>query len=109
MEEKPKSSALFRYDRCNASPLTFALSGIADAAVASDFYLNVESEYRAQPSDIVFLCNGMEYIDSTMLGTFVRLHKMARQDGHAIRFQGLNEHLKKLFRICALDKIMEIG
>ena len=90
------------------SPLTIALRKELDAANSEEFYLTVRSFYDASPSDIVFACDGLEFIDSTALGTFVKILKHVRSDGHSLKLKGLQPRLKKLFVICALDTIMEI-
>ena len=88
--------------------LTFALSGEIDAENAEEFFEEFSAAYARAPHDVVFCCESLEFIDSTTLGTFVKILKHAKSDGHAVRLKGLNPRLKKLFVICALDKIMEI-
>lgn len=90
------------------SPLTIALSGVIDSENAENFYAEVKSHYLQSASDIVFLCDQLEFIDSTALGTFVKLLKLAKTDGYSLVIKGLHGRLKKLFVICALDKVMEI-
>ena len=90
------------------TPLTIALRKELDAANSEEFYLTVRSFYDASPSDIVFACDGLEFIDSTALGTFVKILKMVKTDGHSLTIRGLSDRIRKLFVICALDRIMEI-
>lgn len=89
-------------------PLTVALSGEIDSGNADEFYGEVSSLYEAAPSDLVFDCLKLEFIDSTTLGTFVKLCKRAKEDGHRMVLRRLSPRLKKLFVICALDTVMEI-
>ncbi len=89
-------------------PLTFGLSGEIDAQNADEFYSEVLEKYNAAPCDLVFLCAKLEFIDSTTLGTFVKLLKHVKTDGHRMVLRRLPPRLKKLFTICALDTIMEI-
>ena len=56
----------------------------------------------------MFDCEALTFIDSTTLGTFVKILKHARADGHGMKLVKLQPRLKKLFVICALDTIMEI-
>lgn len=91
-----------------SSVLRIALSGDIDAENAEEFYAEVMSLYQAAPCDIVFECEKLAFIDSTTLGTFVKLLKHVKTDGFALRLKGLQPRLKKLFVICALDTIMEI-
>ncbi len=85
-----------------------ALSGEIDASNADEFFDEVIAAYNREPKDIIFLCGELEFIDSTTLGTFVKLLKHVRTDGHNMALRGLSPRLKKLFVICALDTIMEI-
>lgn len=88
--------------------LVVALSGEIAAENADEFYVEIKSLYENAPSDIVFDCEKLTFIDSTTLGTFVKLLKCAKTDGHTLKLRHLQPRLKKLFVICALDTIMEI-
>ena len=55
-----------------------------------------------------FDCTGLEFIDSTTLGTFVKILKLVKTDGHSLRLTGLQPRIRKLFLICSLDTIMGI-
>ena len=90
------------------NPLMFGLSGEIDSQNADEFYETVATEYAKAPADVVFECKKLEFIDSTTLGTFVKLFKRVREDGHRMTLRGLQPRLKKLFVICALDTVMEI-
>ncbi len=84
------------------------LSGTIDAGNAEEFGAEVLAAYDKSKSDLVFLCGKLEFIDSTTLGTFVKILKHVKTDGRKMILKGLNAHIKKLFVICALDTIMEI-
>lgn len=88
--------------------LLFALSGEIDSENADEFYAEVAGAYEAGPADLVFDCKELEFIDSTTLGTFVKILKKVKSDGKNFRITALQPRLKKLFVICALDRIMEI-
>ena len=93
----------------NQAVLKIALSGEIDSENADEFYGDVIAAYTATPKDIEFECSALEFIDSTTLGTFVKILKHTNTDGHKMRLTGLAPRLKKLFTICALDTIMEIA
>lgn len=94
----------------NTSPvLEFSLFGEIDSENADEFYAEVMQAYRITPNDVEFDCAKLEFIDSTTLGTFVKILKHVRSDGHTLRLTALQPRLKKLFVICALDTIMEIA
>ena len=89
--------------------LTVALSGDIDLGNADEFYSTVVGAYRQNPSNILFDCEKLEFIDSTTLGTFVKILKTLKTNGKKMRLVRLQSKIKKLFLICALDKIMEIA
>lgn len=94
---------------CEREPaLKFSLSGEIDAENSDIFYSEVSELYSRSPRDLVFECSKLSFIDSTTLGIFVKLCKQAKADGHVMRLVALQPRLKKLFGICALDKMMEI-
>ena len=64
--------------------------------------------YKATPADIVFDCEKLDFIDSTTLGTFVKILKTVKQDGYSMRLTALQPKIKKLFLICSLDSIMQL-
>ena len=55
--------------------LVFSLSGEIDSASSGDFYAEVKAAYLHDKQDIVFDCARLTFIDSTMLGTFVKFSK----------------------------------
>ena len=57
----------------------------------------------------MFYFAALQFIDSTALGTFVKILKKVKTDGKALKLTALQPRLKKLFVICALDTIMEIA
>lgn len=88
--------------------LNISLSGEIDSGTADEFCAVVMAAYRNTPGDVVFDCSALEFIDSTTLGTFVKILKNVKTDGHSLRLTGLQPRIKKLFLICALNAIMEI-
>ena len=89
--------------------LQVELSGDIDLGNAEAFFESVMSAYTATPSDIEFDCTQLNFIDSTTLGTFVKILKTLKKDGRSMRLVGLQAKIKKLFLICSLDRIMEIA
>lgn len=88
--------------------LTVALSGDIDSGNADEFYGEVTEAYKAEPADVVFECGELNFIDSTTLGTFVKILKNVKTDGHGMALKNLQPKIKKLFLICSLNTIMEI-
>ncbi len=88
--------------------LQIELSGDIDLSNAEEFYTSVMDGYRAEPANVSFDCEKLNFIDSTTLGTFVKILKSVKSDGRIMRLTGLQPKIKKLFVICSLDSIMEI-
>ena len=88
--------------------LVFALSGEIDAATSEDFYAQVSAAYEHSPRDVVFDCAALTFIDSTTLGTFVKIFKKLKAEGYGMALEHLRPNVKKLFDICALNTVMEI-
>ncbi len=88
--------------------LEFALFGEIDSATSEDFYAEVKTAYLHDKKNIVFDCTALTFIDSTMLGTFVKIFKELKADGFKSSLVNVQPRIRKLFEICALDTIMEI-
>ncbi len=88
--------------------LKFALSGEIDAATSEDFYAQVSAAYEHDGKDVIFDCSDLAFIDSTTLGTFVKIFKRLKSDGFKMALEHVRPNVKKLFDICALDTVMEI-
>ena len=89
--------------------LKIALSGDIDLGNADAFYATVNAAYGNAPANISFDCEDLSFIDSTTLGTFVKILKEVKANGHTIRLSKLQPKIKKLFLICSLDSLMEIA
>ncbi len=87
--------------------LIFSLSGEIDSATSEDFYAQVAAAYEHDKKDVTFDCAALTFIDSTTLGTFVKILKMLRAGGNDMVIEKMRPNVKKLFDICALDTIME--
>jgi anti-sigma B factor antagonist len=88
--------------------LRVALSGEIDLGNAEEFYTEVTSAYKQTPANLYFDCAELAFIDSTTLGTFVKILKAVKTDGYKMTLANLQAKIKKLFVICSLDSIMEI-
>ena len=89
--------------------LTIALSGDIDLGNAENFYTETLAVYQTAPGDITFDCKELNFIDSTTLGTFVKILKAIKTEGYTMKLVNLHANIKRLFVICALDKIIEIA
>ena len=89
--------------------LKINLSGDIDVGNADEFFATVETAYAAAKKTVAFDCTQLAFIDSTTLGTFVKILKAVKSDGFEMSLVGLQPKIKKLFVICSLDTIMEIA
>lgn len=89
--------------------LTISLSGDIDLGNAETFYQTITTAYQENPASITFDCEKLDFIDSTTLGTFVKILKTLKTDGFDMKLIKLQPKIKKLFLICSLDSIMEIA
>lgn len=90
------------------SKLEFSLSGEIDSSSSEDFLREVTAAYSHDPKDIVFDCAALTFIDSTTLGTFVKIYKLLLASGHTTTLKNVQPRIRKLFEICALDTVMRI-
>ena len=88
--------------------LIFSLSGEIDAATSEDFYAQVNAAYEHDKKDIIFDCAALTFIDSTTIGTFVKIYKKLKADGNKTVLENVRPNVKKLFEICSLNTLMEI-
>ena len=88
--------------------LQISLSGDIDLGNADEFYSEIMAAYQQNPANVCFVCDELNFIDSTTLGTFVKILKNVKADGFGMRLVGLQAKIKKLFLICGLNAIMEI-
>ena len=89
--------------------LTISLSGDIHSVNAEEFYTTIANAYTQTPASILFDCAQLNFIDSTALGTFVKILKKVKTDGNTMKLINLQAKIKKLFVICSLDTIMEIA
>ena len=89
--------------------LTVALAGEIDFAKADAFYNVVMEGFKNTPANVCFDCTALEFIDSTTLGTFVKILKTIKTEGYLMKLVNLHSNIKRLFAICALDKIITIA
>ncbi len=89
--------------------LKISLFGDIDLGNAEAFYQAVMDGYNQNKGNVCFDCEKLNFIDSTTLGTFVKILKAVKTDGFKMNLLNLQPKIKKLFVICSLDSIMEIA
>ncbi len=93
----------------DGTTLEIALSGDIDLGNAETFYQSVVDAYAEHKGNVLFNCEALNFIDSTTLGTFVKILKTLKSDGYSMKLSHLQPKIRKLFLICSLDSIMEIA
>lgn len=87
---------------------TIALSGDLDASNYDEFYGYISGVYEKSGKDICLDCTGLNFIDSTILGGIIKIYKQLKADGRSLVIKNLQPRIRKLFEICALDKLLEL-
>ena len=87
----------------------YVYNGIAEADYREYMKRSFELAHMAGAANIVFDCAELDFIDSTTLGTFVKILKRVKTDGFKMSLINLKPKIKKLFLICSLNSIMEIA
>lgn len=59
-------------------------------------------------SDFVFVCDQLDYIDSTGLGVLIGFYKNVKTNNYNIYFEKLKPSILKIFSLTGLDKIFSI-
>jgi anti-anti-sigma factor len=88
--------------------LKIKITGEIDIVNADDFYNETEKLYLENNKDIEFDLSGLKFLDSTALGTFVKISNLLKKDGRKLTIRNLREQIKKLFIICSLDSVINI-
>ena len=88
--------------------ITVTLGGEVDASVYEQFDSVIFSHYNADKRDIVLDCTDLAFVDSTILGAIVKVYKGLKADGKKLIVKNLSPRIRKLFEICALDKLVEL-
>ena len=88
--------------------ITVTLGGEVDASVYEQFDSVIFSHYNADKRDIVLDCTDLAFVDSTILGAIVKVYKSLKADGKKLIVKNLSPRIRKLFEICALDKLVEL-
>lgn len=61
-----------------------------------------------KPSNFIFKCDQLDYIDSTGLGVLISFYKSVKANENTIYFEHLKPSISKIFSLTGLDKIFSI-
>lgn len=59
-------------------------------------------------SDFLFICDQLDYIDSTGLGVLIGFYKNVKMNENQIYFERLKPSILKIFSLTGLDKIFSV-
>ncbi len=87
--------------------LNISLDGDLDAYTSDDFKTEVIKSLNT-PKDIVIDAVGLEFIDSTGLGSLISIYNKIKNDEKNMSIKNIKSNIKKIFEITELDKVFNI-
>jgi anti-sigma B factor antagonist len=84
------------------------LKGSLSIATTEEFYSQVSSLLDDGEKNFVFHISSLDFIDSTGLGTLVRLTKRIKEKNGEIRLAEPQTHIKEMFELIRMDKVLPI-
>jgi len=89
----------------NDNVMVAVLEGRLDTAAAPQTERALMPLYEANGRDIVFDCNGLEYISSSGLRLFLSVLKSAKPQGSQVTITGINDDLHKIFTLSGFTNL----
>ena len=86
---------------------TVKLVGDLDVYSEEDFKDFIEEKIDSN-KDIIFDLEGLDYLDSTGLGMFMKIYKINEERGKKVKVINPKENILKLFKITDLTEIFEM-
>lgn len=84
-------------------PTIIKLYGELDISESTEFKKSVTKLLYAEKDDLCFDFSELDYIDSTGLGALIGILKQVEGMGNKIYLKGVNERIRKLFKITQLE------
>ena len=84
------------------------LSGEFDIFNSTSLKSELNELIDKKHADLMLDCAGLDYMDSTAIGSLVAVLKHVKTYGGKVVLTGLKPNLLKLFRITSLNKVFEI-
>ncbi|HEY9721735.1 MAG TPA: STAS domain-containing protein [Oscillatoriaceae cyanobacterium] len=79
------------------------LSGDLDTHATQELDAAMEARLPQVNGDLVVDLEGLNYLNSTGIRSFIRLHKQLKASGHRICFRGASAKILRIFHYCGLD------
>lgn len=84
------------------------IKGELDINTASDFKNAVNGKLAMKPSVIALDCSGLVYLDSSGIGSLVKLNKSAHDNNTEFIFLDLEDGIRNMFKLSRLETIFTI-
>ena len=84
------------------------MKGSLTAATAQDFFFQVVSFLEEGETNLLMQMSMVDFVDSTGLGTIVRLAKRVREAKGQLRLSDPQPKILEMFELTRLDKILPI-
>jgi len=84
------------------------LQGMLDSASSAQFQELVQNLISQDSLDAVFELDGLEYISSQGVRTFLTLLKTAKTNGGKLVFKGIRPAVREIFDLSGLSQVMTI-
>jgi anti-sigma B factor antagonist len=85
------------------------IKGEIDAYTAPQLKSQLVPVAEEKEASLIIDLTDVSYIDSTGLGVFIATLKSTRKYGGSLRLVGLNDRVRRLFKITGLDEIINIS
>lgn len=92
----------------NGTTAVLHLSGELDALTAGDLRPTLDSLAEQSGREIVVDMSGLRLIDSSGVGALVSLYKRVRENGGAVRFEGVTDQPLAIFKLLRLDLVFGV-
>jgi anti-sigma B factor antagonist len=85
---------------------TLHIGGELDAVTNSDLGPSLDALVTERPSRVVVDLSALRLIDSTGVGTLLRLYKRSKEYGGVLTVHGLHDQPFAMFKILRLDRFL---
>ena len=92
--------------RQDREPIIY-LFGELDIYESTNFKIKVLDEVEKYTGDLYLDFTNLDYIDSTGLGELIAILKDLKEDGREVYLIGVNERIRKLFKITQLEEMFK--
>lgn len=88
--------------------LLVEVKGDLDIYAEDEFKSFIEREIEGTDRDIVIDIKDLDYLDSTGLGLFMKIYKMAKEKDRSVSIINPKENILKLFKITDLTDVFNM-